>query len=143
MGIKFPETKKLPYRIKADVDIIVLTLVKCTKTFPYVKKMLKRYYGYNIYYEIYCKTLKKISKIPYNSLQSSNWIIKANWLCVLSDIWTSRKSYIVLFHVVYWRTVWLLLDPTKCKHTKHVNMQDYKNWLWFTPTHISDSKHSF
>ena len=65
MGIKFPETKKIPYRIKADVDMIVLTLVKCTKTFPYVKKMLKRYYGCNIYYEIYCKTLKKISKIPY------------------------------------------------------------------------------
>ena len=27
--------------------------------------MLKRYYGYNIYYEICCKTLKKISKIRY------------------------------------------------------------------------------
>ena len=70
MGIKFPERKKIPYRIKADVDMIVLTLVKCTKTFPFVKKMLKRYYDYNIFYEIYCKTLKKISKIPDNTLQN-------------------------------------------------------------------------
>ena len=45
--------------------MIVLTLVKSTKTFSHVTKMLKRHYGYNSYCELYCKTLKKISKIPH------------------------------------------------------------------------------